>query len=154
MSYTSDVRRNIASLEHSKFVEIQNDTRFPAISVVRIQYPDDTSMTAVSTTDVYPRHAIVTYSVNTQAAQSWDVVTVAVSSSYAAFPSTAASVVKIINNTGTSITIKRTGGSTGIALAAGATLEIPVVVNANEISVVRTDGGAGVVTVQGIATLF
>ena len=154
MSYSSDVRRNIASLEHSKFVEIQNDARFPAISVVRIQYPDDTTMTAVSTTDIYPRHALVTYSANAQAAQSWDVVAVAVSSAYVAFPSTAASVVKIINNTGTSITIKRTGGSTGIALASGATLEIPVVANSNEISVVRTDGGSGVVTVQGIATLF
>ena len=64
MSYNSDVRQNPATLEHGKFVEIVGDSRFPATSVVRVQYPEDSSMPAVTSVEVYPKYAVTTYLAN------------------------------------------------------------------------------------------
>ena len=64
MSYNSDVRQNPATLEHGKFVEIVGDSRFPATSVVRVQYPADASMPAVTSVDVYPKYAVATFIAN------------------------------------------------------------------------------------------
>jgi hypothetical protein len=64
MSYNSDVRQNPATLEHGKFVEIVGDSRFPATSVVRVQYPEDSSMPAVTSVDVYPKYAVATFLAN------------------------------------------------------------------------------------------
>jgi hypothetical protein len=64
MSYNSDVRQNPATLEHGKFVEIVGDARFPATSVVRVQYPEDSSMPAVTSVEVYPKYAVTTYLAN------------------------------------------------------------------------------------------
>lgn len=62
MSYDSNVFGNINSLEGGKFVEIQNDARFPAISVNRVRYRDNGApLTAV---DIYPKYAVVTYLAN------------------------------------------------------------------------------------------
>ena len=64
MSYNSDVRQNPATLEHGKFVEIVGDSRFPATSVVRVQYAEDASMPAVTSVEVYPKYAVTTFLAN------------------------------------------------------------------------------------------
>lgn len=64
MSFNSDVRQNPATLEHGKFVEIVGDSRFPATSVIRIQYPEDSSMPTVTSVEVYPKYAVATYLAN------------------------------------------------------------------------------------------
>ena len=167
MSYISDVRRNIASLEHSKFVEIQDDVRFPAISATRIQYTESSELPPVTSVEVYPRHAVVAYVANASdisgggggagdatQAQSWDVLSAVFSAAYVAFPSTLATTVTVVNNTGTSINVKKTTGTVGLPLPDRTSADFTVVANANEISFCRTDGQNTPVTAYGIATLF
>lgn len=163
MSYNSDVRSNIASLEHSKFVEVVDDTRFPAISAVRVQYPESTDMPLVTSVEVYPKHAVVSYVANVSelasgiaspTVKNWGVVMTAFGSSYVAFPSASASIVNVLNNTGTTITLKKTTGTTGIPLPDKASVNINVVANANEISFVRTDGSSSTVSAYGIITSY
>ena len=64
MNYDHDVRAPIPALEHSKFIEIKDDTRYPAVSVVRIKYPESSLMVPISTTEIYPKHAVLTYIAN------------------------------------------------------------------------------------------
>ena len=168
MSYTSDVRRNIASLEHSKFVEIQDDVRFPPISTTRVQYTESSELPPVTSVEVYPRHAVVAYIANASdisggggggagdstQAQSWDIVSAAFSTSYVAFPSVAATTVTVVNNTGTSINVKKTTGTVGMPLPDRTSADFSVVANANEISLRRTDASSTPVTAYGIVTLF
>jgi len=59
MSANSNVVRNSQLVEYGKFVELQNDSRFPPISVTRWDYRD--SGTALSSVDVYPKYAVLTY---------------------------------------------------------------------------------------------
>ena len=169
MSYSSDVRRNIASLEHSKFVEITNDVRFPAISTTRVQYTESSDIPPVSTVEVYPRHAVVAYIANAAditggggsgssnpypQASNWDILSVSFSSGYVAFPSAAASVVNVVNNTGTTISIKKTSGAVGMPLPDRSSADISVVSNANEISVCRTDLANTPLTTYAIITRY
>ncbi len=60
MSYTSDVRDNVGLPEYGKFVRIDNDTRYPAISVVRTDY---TIVPNVTSLETYPKYAVLTYNV-------------------------------------------------------------------------------------------
>jgi len=71
MSFQSNVVRNPALVEYGKFVELQNDSRFPPISVVRLQYPDTSetyniplSTAPLSSVDIYPKYAVITYLAN------------------------------------------------------------------------------------------
>jgi len=71
MSYQSNVVRNPQLVEYGKFVELQNDSRFPAISVIRQQYPDYSeayniplSTQPVSSVDIYPKYGVITYLAN------------------------------------------------------------------------------------------
>lgn len=64
MSYNSDVTNNYGTLEYGKFVEIVGDTRFPAVSVTRVQYPESVTMSPVSSTEVYPKYAVLSHIVN------------------------------------------------------------------------------------------
>ncbi|NBP03686.1 MAG: hypothetical protein EBU90_27035, partial [Proteobacteria bacterium] len=68
----SQVVRNAQTVEYGKFVEIQNDSRFPAISVVRIEewdkssaFPNNTGKPPLTSVDVYPKYAVLTYDVST-----------------------------------------------------------------------------------------
>lgn len=64
MSINSNVvSTNIDSLEYNKFVEIVNDTRFPALTVTRTSYDDNLTQTSV-----YNKNAVLTYDVGTQGA--------------------------------------------------------------------------------------
>ena len=62
MAENSNVVRNQAVVEYGKFVELQNDSRFPPISVTRWDYRD--SGTALSSVDVYPKYAVLSYLTN------------------------------------------------------------------------------------------
>ena len=61
MSYNSNFIQNVATLEYGKFLEILNDTRFPAASVLRVSYPQSDTLPPISSTDVYPKYAVLTY---------------------------------------------------------------------------------------------
>ena len=87
-------------------------------------------------------------------AQSWDVLSAVFSATYVAFPSTLATTVTVVNNTGTSINVKKTTGTVGLPLPDRTSADFTVVANANEISFCRTDGLNTPVTAYGIATLF
>jgi len=63
MAYRSNVVANAQTVEHGKFLEIQGDTRFPAISVVRNEYADS-STASVSSVSIYPKYAVITYLAN------------------------------------------------------------------------------------------
>jgi hypothetical protein len=71
MSYQSNVVRNPQTVEYGKFVEIEGDARFPAVSVIRQQYPDYSqayniplSTQPVSSVDIYPKYGVITYLAN------------------------------------------------------------------------------------------
>lgn len=63
MSYNPDVRTQMEQVEYQKFVEIQNDSRFPPISVIRTEYADS-STAAVTSLSIYPKTAVLTYLAN------------------------------------------------------------------------------------------
>ena len=63
MAYQSNVVANAQIVEYGKFLEIQGDTRFPAISVVRNEYADS-STASVSSLSIYPKYAVITYLAN------------------------------------------------------------------------------------------
>jgi len=71
MPYSSNVVRNQATVEYGKFVELQGDSRFPAISVIRPIYPDTSeayniplSTIPLSSVDIYPKYAVISYLAN------------------------------------------------------------------------------------------
>ena len=63
MAYQSNVVANPQTVEYGKFLEIQGDTRFPAISVVRNTYPD-TNTVGLTSLSVYPKYAVIAYLAN------------------------------------------------------------------------------------------
>lgn len=63
MSYQSNININQSTLEYGKFVELQNDARFPPISVVHYEYPD-MGTPGVSSLSIYPKSALITYLAN------------------------------------------------------------------------------------------
>lgn len=63
MSYISDVRSNVQQIEYQKFVQINDDARFPPISVIRNEYADS-STASVSSLSIYPKTAVLTYLTN------------------------------------------------------------------------------------------
>lgn len=63
MAYNPDVRAQQQLVEYQKFVQIQGDSRFPPISTISWEYADTTTA-AVSTLNVYPKTAVITYLAN------------------------------------------------------------------------------------------
>lgn len=70
MDINTNVVRNYQTAEYGKFVELQG-TEFPAVSVVRLSYPDKSSafpsnsaLGPLSSVDVYPKYAILSYIAN------------------------------------------------------------------------------------------
>lgn len=65
MSYNSNVTEFNQEIEYSKFVRLENDSRFPPVSVTRLHYPDTTfngpGLNPLSSTQVYPKYAVLTY---------------------------------------------------------------------------------------------
>jgi hypothetical protein len=72
INYESSVVSNYQTAEYGKFVRLDDSTRFPAISVARIQYPDrseafpeNTNALPVTSYDIYPKFGIISYIANT-----------------------------------------------------------------------------------------
>jgi hypothetical protein len=70
MSFESRVVKNAQTVEYGKFVELKDDSRFPAISVTRVQYPDQSSAfpnnqgaPPLTSVEVYPKFAVITHDV-------------------------------------------------------------------------------------------
>lgn len=62
MSINSNVVNNPTIVEYGKFVELQNDSRFPAVSVTRWTYGG--SGAALSSVEAYPKFAVLSYLTN------------------------------------------------------------------------------------------
>lgn len=64
MSYNNDVREPFATVDYNKFVRIEGDNRFPALTAVRIQGTEFGNMTPLTSYEVYPKYAVLSYIVN------------------------------------------------------------------------------------------
>ena len=71
MSVETHVIRNQQTVEYGKFVEIKNDSRFPAVSVTRIQYrdtsdafPNNIGLPPLTSVEIYPKYGVITYLAN------------------------------------------------------------------------------------------
>ena len=64
MSYNFNVFSQQEQVEYQKFVQFDNDTRYPPVSVTRYSYRD--SAPPISSVDVYPKTAVMTYITNPQ----------------------------------------------------------------------------------------
>lgn len=67
MSIETRVVRNAQTVEYGKFVEL-TDSRFPAVSVVRVQprdtsnaFPENRGLPPRTEVEVYPKYAVLTY---------------------------------------------------------------------------------------------
>lgn len=58
---------NYQTAEYGKFVEIKNNSLFPPVSVTRYNEPNATGVSPTSSTDVYPKYAVLVKSVDTTA---------------------------------------------------------------------------------------
>lgn len=61
MALNFNVRKHTEQLEHSKFVELLNDNRYPATSSVFWDYRDGAP--ALSSVKVFPKYAVLTYDI-------------------------------------------------------------------------------------------
>lgn len=70
--YNTNVVANEQIAEYGKFIKLDNQTRFPAISVIRTYYPDkseafpgNTNAIPITSIDIYPKFGVITYIANT-----------------------------------------------------------------------------------------
>lgn len=75
----SYITANPATAESGKFTQIDNDTRFPAISVLSVKYfdssaafPGNSARPSLSSTAVYPKFAVLTYNTNAIGTDGYD----------------------------------------------------------------------------------
>ena len=68
MAIESRVVKNAQTVEYSKFVELVGDSRFPAVSVTRVQYrdtsdafPENRGLPPLTSIDVYPKFAVLSH---------------------------------------------------------------------------------------------
>lgn len=71
MSFESRVVSNPTLAEYGKFVRIDGDSRFPAISVTRVSpyddsnaFPENTNRAPLTSVEVYPKYGVITYLAN------------------------------------------------------------------------------------------
>lgn len=60
-SIETRVVANYQTAEYGKFVELTNNTEFPAVSVTRLSHPNVAGMMPVSSIEVFPKYAVITY---------------------------------------------------------------------------------------------
>ena len=72
MSLEVKVIKNPTTVEYGKFVEIKDDSRFPAVSVTRYEYkdqsnafPNNQGVPPATSVEVYPKYAVLTYDIAT-----------------------------------------------------------------------------------------
>ena len=66
MSFESRVVKNAQTVEYGKFVELIGDSRFPAVSVTRIQYrdtsdafPNNKGLPPLTSVEIYPKSSSI-----------------------------------------------------------------------------------------------
>ena len=70
-NYSNNVPNNPSIVDFGKAIQLVGDTRFPDISVTRIHPPDNsnafyhTNAVALTSIQIYPKHALLSYIVNT-----------------------------------------------------------------------------------------
>jgi hypothetical protein len=67
-SFESNVVANYQTVEYNKFVQITNNTQFPAVSVTRFNSPNVAGLQPVSSVDVYPKYAVLVKNVDSTSA--------------------------------------------------------------------------------------
>ena len=67
-SFESNVVANYQTVEYNKFVQITNNTQFPAVSVTRFNSPNVAGLQPVSSVDVYPKYAVLVKNVDSTTA--------------------------------------------------------------------------------------
>lgn len=60
-SVETRVVANYQTAEYGKFVQLTNNTKFPAVSVTRYNSPNVAGMAPVSSVEVFPKFAVITY---------------------------------------------------------------------------------------------
>lgn len=60
-SINTRVVANYQTAEYGKFVELTNNTEFPAVSVTRFNSPNVANLPPVSSVEVFPKYAVITY---------------------------------------------------------------------------------------------
>ena len=60
-SIETRVVTNYQTAEYGKFVQLTNNTDFPAVSVTRYNSPNAVGVQSVSSTEVFPKYAVITY---------------------------------------------------------------------------------------------
>jgi len=70
--FESRVVKNPELVEYGKFVELKDDSRFPAISVIRVSnrdqsnaFPNNIGLPPLTSVEVYPKYGVITYLANT-----------------------------------------------------------------------------------------
>jgi len=70
-SYNVNVVSNYQTAEYGKFIQLTDNTTFPAVSVTRVEHPDTTQAfpqslqsQSLTTVDIYPKYATLNYVVN------------------------------------------------------------------------------------------
>jgi hypothetical protein len=67
-SFESNVVANYQTVEYNKFVQITNNTQFPAVSVTRFNSPNVAGLQPVSSVDIYPKYAVLVKNVDSTSA--------------------------------------------------------------------------------------
>lgn len=60
-SINTRVVANYQTAEYGKFVELTNNTEFPAVSVTRFNSPNVAGLAPLSSIEVFPKYAVITY---------------------------------------------------------------------------------------------
>ena len=130
MAINTNVNRNYQTAEDGKFVEVNNNTAFPPVSVIRLQYPDksaaftgNSAAPAVSSVDVYPKYAVLTYDISSPGQSGFAFLSSGMTSfdSYGSIQTLSATRISGLTATNSSI-----GGFTSFELPANFTFSGPI----------------------------
>lgn len=135
MSSATNLNVNVISnpqiVEYGKFVRIDGDTRFPYISVTHYHYPDQSQafpnnigVPPITSVDVYPKYAVLTYDVNSPGAGGFDYITSAsgvMNYGYSSFLAVSATTIS-----GITAQYSTVNNLTGVTLPAGFTFNAPI----------------------------
>lgn len=63
--YDTNVRDHYTTISHGAYVRLNDQTRFPAVSTINLQYPESSSMPVLTTVTAIAKYAHLNYIVNT-----------------------------------------------------------------------------------------
>jgi hypothetical protein len=173
--YTSDVRDNVNLLEYGKFVRLDNDVRFPAISVTRVA-PNSTDLNPITALDVYPKYGVITYianasdisgggsttitnvtatisnpvtAVRSNTVTNWDILSASLTQNTAtALAANPAHQITISNDTGYTLYISR-GAGIPLPLLNNNAIQLDLIANTNEVTI-KQIGSTQALTAYGV----